>query len=161
MKAPFFHQEPKVPIQGLQLIPNLALKSGRPVPLGCSPPSRHDLQQSQLPSLLICSIFQQAIRKEGVIILILSLRTCFPTHIRLALGATGQLSSTLPDANVAPWPWLHRGTAMEISHAPNSLPKRTGRAIEWSSPRLNGVSNQSHATAVRETDIRSRRSKSP
>lgn len=64
-KAPFLHQESRLPIQGLLLISGLTLKSGRPGPWEARRPLGHDQWCSQLPRVLIYSILQEALQGKG------------------------------------------------------------------------------------------------
>lgn len=109
-EAPFLHQEPRLPIQGLPLIPGLTLKAGRPGPLGCSRPRwawSAAFTASEKPNLFH---IPGGSRKGKVIILTQTVTPCFLSHSHpFGIESSRGTESSPPWCCVAPWPLLNQG----------------------------------------------------
>lgn len=147
-KAPFLHQEPGLPRQGLPLIPGLTLKPGRPGPLGCSP------LHSAWPVVFTASGCPNLFHIPGgslvgkAIILTRSLHTRFLSHyIRLELRARRDWP---PWCCGVPWPLLNQGRCH--GRKPWTKPPAQKKAGSYATASLKGASDQSHNVTVKDTE---------
>lgn len=150
-KAPFLHQEPRLLIKGLPLIPGLSLKSGRPGPLGCSPPLwawSAAFTASEYPNLFH---IPGGSLKGKVIILTQTVTLHFLSH-SYPLGTERKQGMELcpPWCCVAPWPLLNQGhCGVSKPWAKWAAQKKAG-SYGTDPPILKELSDQNHTITAKE-----------
>lgn len=150
-KAPFLHQEPRLLIRALPLIPGLSLKSGRPGPLGCSPPlsvRSAAFTASEYPNLFH---IPGGSPKGKVIILTQTVSPHFLSHSHpLGIENKWRMEFCSPWCCVAPWPLFNQGHCCGTKPCTKwSAQKKAGR-YGTAFPILKGICDQNHTITVKE-----------